>query len=213
MNLIKKISIVALCVVLFTACTTKDKSPIIVDKPAVTKLAEPFRFHKAIEVKPGLTLDIASWGRGSDSIGGYLILRSDSTHLSYRSVSGELRGKVVDAWNMDLDTDGNPELYIQSVGEGKDNYLNMYIYEFGASGSSQQIRFPDLNSTLKEGYRGQDSMYIKDGKLFREFPFYAKKDTVSTIKPTIRKLEYTLRNNGLQFKELKEDKEVDVKNP
>jgi len=213
MNLIKKISIVALCVVLFTACTTEDKSPIIVDKPAVTKLAEPFRFHKAIEVKPGLTLDIVSWGRGSDSIGGYLILRSDSTHLSYRSVSGELKGKVVDAWNMDLDTDGNPELYIQSIGEGKDNYLNMYIYEFAEGGSSQQIRFPDLNSTLKEGYRGEDSMYIKDGKLFREFAFYVEKDSASSNKPAIRKLEYTLKNNGFQFKELKEDKDAEVKKP
>lgn len=203
----------ALFFAVFLISCEQEKEKIAIKKPEAVKIMQPFRFHKAIEVKPGLTLDIVSWGRGSDSIGAYLILRSDSTHLSYRSVSGELIGKVVDAWNMDLDTDGNPELYIQSVGEGKDNYLNMYIYEFGASGSSQQIRFPDLNSTLKETYRGEDSIYIKDGKLFRDFPFYADKDTASTIKPRIRKLEYTLRNNGLQFKELKEDKEVDIKNP
>lgn len=205
MNVLKVISALCLVALLFSCGAEEEKKTAPV-KTETKKLTEPFRFHKAIEVKPGLTLDIVSWGRGSDSFGGYLILRSDSTHLSYRSVSGELKGKVVDAWNMDLDTDGNPELYIQSVGEGKENYLNMYIYEFGEGGSSQQIRFPDLNSSLKEGYRGEDSIYIKEGKLFREFPFYTRSDTLSKDKPAIRKLEYTLKNNGLQFKEIKEEK-------
>lgn len=205
MNVLKVISALCLVALLFSCGAEEEKKTAPV-KTETKKLTEPFRFHKAIEVKPGLTLDIVSWGRGSDSFGGYLILRSDSTHLSYRSVSGELKGKVVDAWNMDLDTDGNPELYIQSVGEGKENYLNMYIYEFGEGGSSQQIRFPDLNSSLKEGYRGEDSIYIKEGKLFREFPFYTSSDTLTKDKPAIRKLEYTLKNNGLQFKEIKEEK-------
>ena len=198
---------------LLFSCGAEEEKQVMPVKQEAKKIPEPFRFHKAIEVKPGLTLDIVSWGRGSDSIGGYLILRSDSTRLSYRSVSGELKGKVADAWNMDLDTDGNPELYIQSVGQGKDSYLNMYIYEFGDGGSSQQIRFPDLNSSLKEGYFGKDSIYIKEGKLFREFPFFDKGDSSSTVKPLIRKLEYTLRNNGFQFKELKEDKESESSKP
>ncbi len=212
MNVIKVISVLCLTGLLFS-CGTEDEKQTVSVKQEVKKILEPFRFHKAIEVKPGLTLDIVSWGRGSDSIGGYLILRSDSTHLSYRSVSGELKGKVEDAWNMDLDTDGNPELYIQSVGQGKDSYLNMYIYEFGESGSSQQIRFPDLSTSLKEGYQGGDSLYIKDGKLFREFPFHSDQDSSSKVKPVIRKLEYTLKNNSLQFKEIKEEAKAEAKKP
>jgi len=210
MNVLKIMTALCLTALLFS-CGAEEEKQVMPVKEEGKKIPEPFRFHKAIEVKPGLTLDIVSWGRGSDSLGGYLILRSDSTHLSYRSVSGELKGKVVDTWNMDLDTDGNPEVYIQSAGEGKENYLNMYIYEFGESGSSQQIRFPDLNSSLKEGYRGEDSMYIKDGKLFREFPFYVNQDSASTVKPKYRKLEYTLKNNGFQFKEIKEETEVEAK--
>lgn len=212
MNSFKFISVLCLTGFLFS-CGAEEEKQLIPVKQETRKIPEPFRFHKAIEVKPGLTLDIVSWGRGSDSIGGYLILRSDSTRLSYRSVSGELKGQVADAWNMDLDTDGNPELYIQSVGQGKDSYLNMYIYEFGDGGSSQQIRFPDLNSALKEGYRGEDSLYIKEGKLFREFPFYINQDSGSTVKPKFRKLEYTLKNNSLQFKEIKEETEVEAKKP
>jgi hypothetical protein len=106
---------------------------------------------------------------------------------------------------MDLDTDGNPELYIQAKGEGKGSYLNMYIYEYGENGSSQQIRFPDLSSSLKEGYQGKDSMYIKEGKLIREFPVYDTKDSTSANAASVKKLEYTLRSNSLQFKEIKED--------
>jgi hypothetical protein len=212
MNVIKTIT--SLCLISFLiSCGEEEENQTVAVKQEVKKIQEPFRFHKAIEVKPGLTLDIVSWGRGSDSIGGYLILRSDSSRLSYRSVSGELKGKVADAWNMDLDTDGNPELYIQSVGQGNDSYLNMYIYEYGEGGSNQQIRFPDLSSSLKEGYQGEDSMYVKDGRLFREFPFHSKQDTLPKVKPAIKKLEYTLKNNSLQFKEIKEESETEAKKP
>lgn len=197
---------------LLSACTGDEEKKAEV-KPVVKKIMEPFRFHKAIEVKPGLTLDIVSWGRGSNSVGGYLILRSDSTHLSYRSEADELDGKIVDAWDMDLDTDGNPELYIQAEGEGKGkgSFLNMYIYEYSEGGSNQQIRFPELSSSLKEGYRGNDSVYIKEGKLMREFPVYDKNDSTGTATGDRRKMEYTLRNNSLQFKEIKEEKPSDKK--
>jgi hypothetical protein len=211
MNTIKIIT--ALCLTsLLISCGEEEKQAVAV-KQEVKKIQEPFRFHKLIEVKPGLTLDIVSWGRGSDAIGGYLILRSDSTRLSYRAVSGDLKGMVADAWNMDLDTDGNPELYIQSVGQGNDSYLNMYIYEYGEGGSNQQIRFPDLSSSLKEGYQGEDSVYVRDGRLFREFPFHLDKDSTSKFKPATRKLEYTLKNNSLQFKEIKEELETEAKKP
>lgn len=202
MNLIKGISVGALCAVLFSSCTTEDKSPIVINKPVIRKIMEPFRYHKAIEVKPGLTLDIVGWGRGSNSVGGYLVLRSDSTHLNYRSLSGELDGKIVDAWDMDLDSDGNPELYIQSRGEGEGSYLNMYIYEYSEGGSNQQIRFPELGSSMKKGYKGSDSVYVKDGKLMRQFPLYSTGDSASKSTGEIRKIEYSLRNNSLNVKEV-----------
>ncbi|WP_411275634.1 hypothetical protein [Daejeonella sp.] len=202
MNVFKRISIASVCACLFISCATEDKNPVVINKPIVKKITEPFRYHKAIEVKPGLTLDIVSWGRGSNSVGGYLVLRSDSTHLNYRSLTGELDGRIVDAWDMDLDSDGNPELYIQSKGEGEGSYLSMYIYEYNESGSNQQIRFPELGSTLRKGYKGSDSVYVKDGKLMREFPLYSTGDSASKATGEIRKLEYSLRSNSLNVKEV-----------
>lgn len=203
MKTLKIISVLFLTAFLISCEPEQEK--VVLKKPESAKMMEPFRFHKAIEVKPGLTLDIVSWGRGSDSLGGYLILRSDSSRLSYRSVSGELKGKIVDAWNMDLDTDGNPELYIQASSESKDNYLNMYVYEFNDNGSYQQIRFPELSSSLKEGYLGKDSMYLREGKLIREFPVYSNQDTSIKKGSSVRKIEYAIRSNTLQFKEIKAD--------
>ncbi len=204
MNIIKGIAGIFLGAILIASCTTEDKPPVVA-KPAVKKVMAPFRYHKAIEVKPGLTLDIVGWGRGSNSVGGYLVLRSDSTHLSYRSLSGELDGRIVDAWDMDLDSDGNPELYIQSKGEGDGSYLNMYIYEYSESGSNQQIRFPALSGSMKKGYRGSDSVYIKDGKLMREFPLFTTDDSTAKSSGEIRKMEYRLRGNSFQVKEVEEE--------
>ncbi len=187
---------------LFISCQSEEKAPVVVSKEEPKKIFPPFRYHKAIEVKPGLTLDIVSWGRGSNSVGGYLVLRSDSTHMSYRSVSGELDGRIVDAWDMDLDSDGNPELYIQSKGEGEGSYLSMYIYEYSEGGSNQQIRFPDLSGSLKKGYKGNDSVYVKEGKLMREFPLFSTGDSASKATGEIRKLEYSLRSNSLNVKEV-----------
>ena len=127
MKVIKQFSDIFLAVVLLVSCSSEDKKRVDVKQLETRKIMAPFRYSKAIEVKPGLTLDVVSWGRGSNSIGGYLVLRSDSTHLKYRSVAGELNGKIVDAWDMDLDSDGNPELYIQAIGESEGSYLSIYI--------------------------------------------------------------------------------------
>ncbi|WP_207426251.1 hypothetical protein [Pedobacter sp. SYSU D00535] len=175
------------------------------NKEAISGIGGPFRFHKAIEVKPGLTFDVVSWGRGSEHVGSYLILRSDSSRLKYRTTSGELEGTIVDAWNMDMDSDGNPEIFIQSKGEDKDSYLNMYVYEFNDSGSAQELRFPDLTSSTKRTYQGKDSVYIKEGSLYREFPVFDEADTAAT-NPTGKKvLEYVLRGSSFSVKEVKEE--------
>jgi hypothetical protein len=189
-----------------SACTSESpKQNAVENKPAANKIQEPFRFHKAIEVKPGLTFDIVSWGRGSELVGGYLILLSDSTHSKYRSVSNELEGRLVDAWNMDMDSDGNPEIFIQARGDEDENsFLNMYVYEFNDSGSSQKLRFPDLSSSTKKNYHGRDSLYIKEGSLYREFPLFEQGDTSST-KPIGKKvIEYGLRSNNFTVDEVKE---------
>ncbi|WP_026898023.1 hypothetical protein [Daejeonella oryzae] len=195
---------------IISACNQEEKELPAASKPVEVKLAEPFRFHKAVEVKPGLTLDVVSWGRGSESVGAYLILRSDSTHLKYKSISGELDGEIVDVWNMDMDADGDPELYIQAKGEGEGSHLSMYVYEFNNSGSARQITFPNLSGKSKKGYKGGDSVYIKDDVLMREFPVTNDEDKNN---PTTEKkiLKYQLRNNSFSVDEVKQETDTAAK--
>lgn len=209
MNIMKSIKIAAALLVSaygLNSCTSADKTALVKAKPVEIKLPQPFRYHKAVEVKPGLTLDVVSWGRGSKSTGAYLILRSDSTHLKYRSISGELDGEIVDVWNMDMDSDGNPELFIQAQGEGEGSHLNMYVYEFSDNGSSRELNFPNLGSSSKKGYKGNDSLYIKDEKLIREFPVVnTDQKTGGQSAGSKKVLEYSLRNNSFTVNEIKPD--------
>jgi len=185
------------------SCSSSETKKI---ESSITKvvLPQPFRYHKFIEVKPGLTFDILSWGRGPEYESQYLILRSDSSNVKYSTTSEELEGKIVDAWNMDLDSDGNPEIFIQSTGGEEGTALKLYVYEFSEGGSSQEIKFPELTSATKKKYRGRDSVYIKEGALYREFPLYDEKDTAGIKSLDKKVVEYKLSGNRFDIHEIKE---------
>ncbi|MBD1392335.1 hypothetical protein [Mucilaginibacter glaciei] len=198
------ILIPAVCLIL-ASCGNDDKKPAVnhavADKPAVMP---PFRFHKAIEVSPGQTYDVVSWGRGSTAAGAFAILHSDSSAIKYTTTTGDLDGTITDVFNADMDTDGNPEILIQSKGKDTVNYAKIYAFEFGDNGANK-LDFPKLSNSQKKGYRGNDNFYIKEGKLIREFPIYSSND--STAKPTgaKRQLEYGLRSNDFTVKQLSKD--------
>ncbi|HXI00239.1 MAG TPA: hypothetical protein VNI52_08210 [Sphingobacteriaceae bacterium] len=196
---------------IFSGCTTADQNVSKINTPAIVenKIQPPFRFHKAIEVKPGLTFDVVSWGRGSETSGVYMILRSDSTRLEFKTTNAPLDGVLQDAWNMDMDSDGNPEIFIQAEGEGEGSHLNMYVYEFNNSGNGQKITFPSLSGSMKKGYKGNDSVYVKDGKLMREFPVVEESDAEKNARNKV--LEYNLRGNSFSVKEIKEEDSNDKK--
>ena len=173
----------------------------IAAKPPVM---QPFRFHKAIEVSPGQTYDVVSWGRGSTQTGAFAILHSDSAGMKYTTTTGDLDGTITDVYNADMDTDGNPEILIQSKGKDTVNYARVYAFEFN-NNDADKLDFPKLTNSQRKGYRGNDNFYIKEGKLIREFPIYDSND--ATAKPTgaKRQLEYGLRSNNFTVKQLSTD--------
>jgi hypothetical protein len=177
------------------ACTEEKPKEIKTETEKVQK--NPFRFYKDIEVRPGLNFEIVSWGKGVDSIGGYQILMSDSVHNNYRSAAVDRKGIVIDAWNMDLDNDGNPELYIQLLSKKKVSDLNVFEY---TRGDFNKISFPSLSTNQKKGYNGNDNFFIKNGDLFRSFPVKDSADSTKTITKTY---QYKLSGNGFSTSEVK----------
>jgi len=183
------------------ACTGKEVGPaknVGESKPAVKKAAGQFAFYKDIEVKPGLNFEIVSWGKGVDSIGGYLLLMSDSARSSYKSLSVERSGIITDAWNMDLDNDGNPELYIELLSKKTVKDLNVYEY---SNGGFNKISFPALSSRAKKTYGGNDKFMIKNGELFRSYPIVNSTDTAQQ-NGSEKMLLYRLRGNSFSIDEI-----------
>lgn len=185
---------------IMAACTPKEQpeAPVKAGK-TIAKSENPFAFYKSIEIKPGYHFEVVSWGKGIDTLGGYLILMSDSLKNNYRSIAGERKGIITDAWNMDMDNDGNPELYIQYA--VRKNVSDLNVYEF-AGNNFDKISFPGLNSNLKKGYQGNDKFFVKNGELYRSVPVLnADSGKTTTV---IKTLKYNLSGNTFSSSEVKE---------
>jgi len=193
------------CLMMAWSCNQEEKKvaapPTSVKKP---DFVDPFRFHKLIEVSPGEDYDVLSWGRGSTTMGSYLILHSDSLGKKYTTTIGDLDGAIVDVYNSDMDLDGNPEILIQAKPKDTSNYATIYAFEFN-NGKANKLDFPKLTNSQRKGYRGNDNFYIKEGRFMREFPIYDGNE--KDAKPTGQKrvLEYGLRGNNLTVKQLSKD--------
>ncbi|RYF22919.1 MAG: hypothetical protein EOO42_08005 [Flavobacteriales bacterium] len=185
-------------IILLASCSSDEKPATAVEnQPATVKQANPFPFYKNMEIKPGFNFEVVSWGKGVDSVGGYLILMSDSLKNNYKSIAVERKGIIADAWNMDLDNDGNPEIYIQYVVRNDVNDMN--VYEF-AGNSFDKISFPGLGTT--KGYEGNDQFFVKNGELFRKVPIVSVDSGKTTT--LVKTLQYRLRGNSFSPAEVKE---------
>jgi len=186
---------------LLAACAGEDtKTSISKSADSPQKAKGQFAFYKDIAIRPGFNFEVISWGKGTDSIGGYTILMSDSLRNNYRTLSNDRKGIVTDAWNMDLDNDGDPEIYIELLSNKNEKDLNVYEY---AGGSFNKIMFPSLSDRARKSYAGNDEFRIKNGDLFRTYPLVNPKDT--SIKAGDKKyLQYRLSGNSFSISELEE---------
>jgi hypothetical protein len=195
----------AVFITALSACNSTEQKPLqAVVATAKPTLTQPFRFHKVIEVSPGNSFDIFSWGRGSDSTGSFLILESDSAEAKFTTTTGDLDGAITDVYNTDMDTDGNPEILIQAKSKDSTKYTQIYAFEY-KDNKAQKLDFPRLTSSQKKGYRGGDNFYIKEGTLMREFPVDNGNDT--TAKSNKRILEYGIRSNNFTVKTVEQESE------
>ncbi len=190
---------------LFAACANPEQEKKVERVTKTEKIMAPFRYHKAIEVSPGLTFDVLSWGRGAKSAGELLILKSDSTKIRYTTLSEELEGSIVDVFNTDMDLDGNPEILIQTNTSDSIPLAKVYCYEFGEN-SSQKIKFPELTSATQKKYRGKDNFFVKEGKLRRTFPLFEQENNKDLPSKESKNIEYSIVNGSIDIKELEEDK-------
>jgi hypothetical protein len=186
-------SVFAIGLLSLISCTNEqsDKKTPVAKTAEVKSAPAPFPFYKDLAITPGFNFEVVSWGKGVDSIGGYLILMSDSLKNNFRSLPVEREGIINDAWNMDLDNDGNPEIYVELKKDQNKSDLNVYEY---SRGNFQKISFPSLPSKMKKLYRGNDKFMIKNGELFRSFPIGNPQDSTQKA-GDLKFVHYSLRDN------------------
>jgi hypothetical protein len=189
-------------IVLFLmSCSDSDKAVQTTAQQSVAPVVKgQFSFYKDIQIRPGLNFEVVSWGKGVDSVGGYLILLSDSLKNNYKSLSNERAGIITDAWNMDMDNDGNPEVYVEL--HSKTNVADLEVFEY-SGGSFNKITFPGLSSNMKKIYAGGDKYVIDEGDLYRTFPIVNPRDT-SEKAGDIKRIKYRLSGNSFSPSEVKE---------
>jgi hypothetical protein len=190
-----------LVTVLAASCSNGEKEAISAKSQPTAAVAKgQFPFYKDIAIRPGLNFEVVSWGKGVDSVGGYLVLLSDSLKNNYKSLSNEREGIITDAFNMDMDNDGNPEIYIEF--QSDKNRFDLNVFEY-SGGSFNKITFPGLSSNMKKIYAGGDKYTIKEGELYRSFPIVNPRDTTEKA-GDLKTIRYRLSGNTFSPSEVKE---------
>jgi hypothetical protein len=194
-------------VLAITACNnpaSQQESPAAPTVAQAPKNMAPFRYQKTIQVAPGQYYDVLAWGRGSETIGAFEILRSDSASMKYTTTTGDLEGKIVDVFNSDMDTDGNPEIFIHTQAADSTNAATVFAFEY-KDNTARKLDFPRLTRSQRKGYRGNDRFFLRDGDLMREFDVYREDDTLAKTPLQKRLIQYSLRGNSLSADQVSKD--------
>lgn len=194
------------CMAVAAGCSSPDNKATIAAPSAVEapKILAPFRYHKTIEVAPGQSFDVLSWGRGSQTVGAFEILRSDSAAMKYTTTTGDLEGSIKDVLNADMDTDGNPEIFIHTQAADSTNAAKVFAFEYNDD-KARQLDFPRLTRSQRKGYRGNDNFFVKDGNLMREFDVYDENDSLAKKPVQKRLIQYSLSGGNISAEQVSKD--------
>ncbi|ASZ13367.1 hypothetical protein CK934_21565 [Chitinophaga sp. MD30] len=101
-------------------------------------------------------------------------MKGDTTKadsIVQRDVKGHLNNVAV----ADLDKDGHPEIYCFSTSSGTDKYGLVYGFVYDGK-SAIRITPPELDSNLRDSYKGGDTFYLQAPYLVRSFPVNKEAD-------------------------------------
>ena len=83
--------------------------------------------------------------------------------------------QVSGVWLSDLDHDGRYEISLAITSAGSGAYGNLFFYEYD-KGIMIRRNLPELNNTLKNLYRGHDTIRTSENTVAIEFPAYNTSD-------------------------------------
>jgi hypothetical protein len=157
-------------------------------------LSDLFTYHKKLNINNNITFDVL--GIGAQTAGNYLILKNDKAKNTYTSITGDKQGRIIHSSATDMDADHQIEviLFIRNKADTKGNLI---IHEIDSLNNQNRINLPELTSDLADGYSGQDTFYVQNNKIIREFPVTGKKTATQAARTDKRRIEYVLKSNAL----------------
>jgi len=128
-----------------------------------------------------------------ESIGTYLV------HIALPGGTQEIReeryGVITGAWLADLDGDGEVDLIVAMASAGSGSYPTIHFFQ--QTGQTFQLRpLKDLSEAQRAGYRGHDTIEVKDGILFRSFPRYQQGDPNASPSGSSLTLRYSFTDDA-----------------
>ncbi|QPN64196.1 PliI family lysozyme inhibitor of I-type lysozyme [Synechococcus sp. CBW1004] len=157
---------------------------------ATAVLAAPYQNTLQLQ---GVTFKVQATGEGSTQ---QLTVEAerDGKPLAVKRLA--IDGAVMGAEVEDLNSDGEPELFVYTQSAGSGSYGAVWAWSVSRRGGLLPIRLGAMNSRDSSGYRGHDRFAVVETSLVRRFPIYLPGDTNARPTGGTRQVTYKLMPEG-----------------
>lgn len=157
---------------------------------ATAALAAPYQNTLQLQ---GVTFKVQATGEGSTQ---QLTIEAERDGKPLAEKKLALDGTVVGAEVEDLNSDGQPELFVYTQSAGSGSYGSVWAWSVSRRGGLLPIRLGAMNSKDSSGYRGHDRFAVVENNLVRRFPIYLPGDTNARPTGGTRQVTYKLVPQG-----------------
>jgi hypothetical protein len=176
------------CVRLSLPALGRASAALALAAAAWTAPAQAAPFHSSLKLQ-GFSFDVQAVGAGS--VQDLTVKVSRAGHPP-QVVKEQVEGRVIGADVEDLNSDGQPDLfvYIQSAGSG--SYGSLKGWTTTKAGPLLPIHLQELPAKDAVGYQGHDQFAVVETSVVRRFPIYRSGDTNAKATGGIRQVTYKL---------------------
>lgn len=154
-------------------------------------VAEAGGFSKRLELQ-GFAFDVSATEDGSLN---RLTIMPHGPGGKLAPISVEIDGTVSGAEIDDLDSNGDPEIYVYVNSAGSGSYGSLVAYAVNKDKSLSEIYLPQIadDKQHSKGYMGHDEFAVLEGTFVLRFPIYREGDSNAAPTGGTRQLQYKLK--------------------
>ena len=149
--------------------------------------AGAFRKSESLQ---GITFVVTSTGEGSQQ---ELTITASGGKKPFAPIRRTVDGRVMGAEVADLNSNGQPEIYVFVQGAGSGSYGELVAYAV-TNGTLLPISLQELSGPMAQGYMGHDAFAVVENCLVRRFPIYKANDANAKATGGTREIVYKLVN-------------------